>query len=81
MAKKKEKHIKGAVTSAMPGIVIKIKVKVGEKVKKGDTIAILESMKMENTINSPISGEVKKICVNEDDTVSRDDILIIIREI
>ena len=77
----KEKHIKGAVTSAMPGIIIKIKVKAGDNVKKGDTIAILESMKMENTINSPISGEVKKICVNEDDTVSRDDILIIIREI
>jgi pyruvate carboxylase subunit B len=77
----KEKHIKGAVISTMPGIIIKIKVKTGEKVKEGDTIAILESMKMENTIISPISGEVKKICVNEDDTVSRDDILIIIRKI
>lgn len=76
-----KKHIKGAVISTMPGIIIKIKVKAGEKVKEGDTIAILESMKMENTINSPISGEVKKICVNEGDTVSHDDILMIIRKI
>ncbi|MBE9592112.1 MAG: biotin/lipoyl-binding protein, partial [Proteobacteria bacterium] len=62
---KNKKHNTGTVTSAMPGIVIKILVKVGAKVKEGDTIAILESMKMENIIKSPISGDVKRICVNE----------------
>ena len=74
----KEKCIESTVKTPMPGIIIKIKVKVGEKVKEGDTIAILESMKMENDIKSPVSGEVKRICVNEDDTVSPDDILMII---
>ena len=78
--KKESEAHKGAVTSAMPGIIIKIKVKVGEKVEEGDTIAILESMKMENIIKSPLSGVVKRICVNEGDTVSHDDILMIIRE-
>ena len=77
MSKKKGNEI--AVESTMPGIIIKIMVKVGEKVKEGDVIAILESMKMENDIKSPISGEVKRIFVNEDDTVSHDDILMIIK--
>ena len=63
----------------MPGIIIKITVKVGEKVNEGDVIAILESMKMENDIKSPISGEVKGIFVNEDDTVNLDDILMVIK--
>ena len=75
----KEKRIERAVKSTMPGIVIKIKVKVGEKVKEGDLITILESMKMENEIKSPISGEVKRIYVNEDDTVSHGDILMLIK--
>ena len=75
----KEKYIERAVKSTMPGIIIKIKVKVGEKVKEGDVVAILESMKMENEIMSPISGEVKRIFVTEDDTISPDDILMIIK--
>ena len=75
----KEKCIERIVKSTMPGIIIKIAVKVGEKVKEGDVIAILESMKMENDIKSPISGEVKRIYVNEDDTVSPDDILMVIK--
>lgn len=75
----KERSIERAVKSTMPGIIIKIMVKAGEKVKEGDVIAILESMKMENDIKSPIAGEVKKIYVNEDDTVSPDDILMVIR--
>ena len=75
----KEECIERTVKSTMPGIIIKIKVKVGEKVKEGDVIAILESMKMENNIYSPISGEVKGIYANEDDTVSPDDILMIIK--
>ena len=75
----KEKCIERAVKSTMPGIIIKITVKVGEKVKEGAVIAILESMKMENDIKSPISGEVKRIYVNEDDTVSPDDILMVIK--
>ena len=75
----KEKCIERAVKSTMPGIIIKITVKVGDKVKEGDVIAILESMKMENDIKSPISGEVKRIYVNEDDTVSPNDDLMIIK--
>ena len=74
-----EKSIEKAVKSTMPGIILKIMVKAGEKVKEGDVIAILESMKMENDIKSPISGEVKSVFVNEDDTVSPDDILMVIR--
>ena len=75
----KGKSIERAVKSTMPGIIIKIMVKAGEKVKEGDVIAILESMKMENDIKSPIAGEVKRIFVTGDDMVTPDDILMIIR--
>jgi pyruvate carboxylase subunit B len=75
----KEKSIERTVKSTMPGIIIKIMVKAGEKVKEGDVIAILESMKMENDIKSPIAGEVKSVFVNEDDTVGPADILMVIR--
>ena len=75
----KEKCVERTVKSTMPGIIIKIKVKVGEKVKEGAVIAILESMKMENEIKSPTSGEVKTIYVNEEDIVSPEDILMIIK--
>ena len=75
----KEKSIERVVKNTMPGIIIKIKVKVGEKVKEGDVIAILESMKMENDIKSPISGEVKIIFVTGDDIVTPDDILMVIK--
>ncbi|RCV66156.1 pyruvate carboxylase subunit B [Methanophagales archaeon] len=68
-----------AVKSTMPGIIIKIMVKVGEKVNEGDVTAILESMKMENDVKSPISGKVTRIFVKEDDTVNLDDILMIIK--
>ena len=45
----------------MPGTLTKIKVKVGDKVNQGDTLAIVEAMKMENEVLSPIDGVVKEI--------------------
>ena len=49
----------------MPGKVIKIKVKEGDEVKKGDTLLILEAMKMENEIKSGLEGVVKTIHCKE----------------
>lgn len=51
----------GHAKSPMPGTLTKIKVKVGDKVNQGDTLAIVEAMKMENEVLSPIDGVVKEI--------------------
>ena len=60
----------------MPGKVVKILVQENQPVEKGQTIAIVEAMKMENEIHAPIDGIVKKIFVKPGDQVNPDDALI-----
>ena len=64
------------VVAPLPGRVISLLVKVGDKVKAGQDIAILEAMKMENNISSDYSGVVKQILVKEGDTVAANAVLI-----
>lgn len=59
----------GAVKSPLPGIIISISVNVGDEVKKGQTVAVLEAMKMENSIAAPANGKVTGINVNPGDSV------------
>lgn len=59
----------GALKSPLPGIVVGIKVNVGDAVKKGDAVIVLEAMKMENVLQAPIDGTVKEIHVNQGDSV------------
>lgn len=58
-----------AVKSPLPGVVLGIKVKVGEHVKVGQTVAVLEAMKMENEIQSEYDGIVRTVNVSEGDSV------------
>lgn len=67
---------KGDVTTAMPGRVVKVKVSKEDKVRAGDTVLIVEAMKMENEVHTPIDGVVKKIYVKEGDSVNPDETLI-----
>lgn len=69
---------KSAVKSPLPGSIIELKVKVGDTVTKGQTIAILEAMKMENCINAERAGEVKEICVSKGESVLEGTDLIVI---
>ena len=62
----------------MAGKILDIKVAVGAKVAKGDTIAILEAMKLENEIKSPAAGTVKAICVTKGAMVNNGDALIVL---
>lgn len=64
------------VKAPMPGLVLSIKAAVGDTVKKGDAILILEAMKMENVIKSPSDGIVKNINVSEKQAVDKNQILI-----
>ncbi|MDG1475707.1 MAG: acetyl-CoA carboxylase biotin carboxyl carrier protein subunit [Vicingaceae bacterium] len=60
----------------MPGLVLEISVEVGQEVAKGDTLLILEAMKMENVIKSPTDGVIKNIAVNKGETVEKNQIIL-----
>ncbi|HHG85597.1 MAG TPA: biotin/lipoyl-binding protein [Bacteroidetes bacterium] len=64
------------VKAPMPGLIHSIAVAVGDKVNKGDTLLILEAMKMENLIKSPSDGEIKKIAVEKGQTVEKSQVMI-----
>jgi len=69
------KNIPGNVDASMPGQVITILVKPGDEVLEGQTILILEAMKMENEILSPKTGKVANLAVTEGDLVMKGDLL------
>lgn len=62
--------------SPMPGLVIKIDVKPGDSISKGDPLMILEAMKMENQIKSKGEGVIAEILVNEGQAVEKNELLI-----
>lgn len=65
------------VKAPMPGLILEIKVKPGQEVKKGDPIMILEAMKMENILKSPGDGVVKEVKVEEKQNVEKNQVLIL----
>lgn len=68
----------GAVHSPLPGVILDVVVKVGDTVKKGQKLAVLEAMKMENNINADRDGKIIEIKVNKGDSVLEGaDILVI----
>ena len=81
----KEPNSKDSVTnngeslvSPMPGILLRYLVEEGDEVKVGEPVAILEAMKMENTLPSPATGTVQKLQVTEGATVVKGDVLIVL---
>jgi biotin carboxyl carrier protein len=74
----RQRSIGGQVRALMPGRITSVLVKEDELVKEGTPLLILEAMKMQNEIGSPIAGKVKSISVNEGATVKKDSILITI---
>ncbi len=66
------------VLAPMPGMIIRYVVNVEDKVKAGDTLLILEAMKMQNMIPAPVEGVVKAVNFGPGDSVERDDILAVI---
>ena len=57
------------MVAPLPGTINEIKVKVGDKVNAGDTVVILEAMKMQNNIEAEFDGTVTSVLVNKGDTV------------
>jgi|TARA_B110000305_G_scaffold39853_1_gene41120 propionyl-CoA carboxylase alpha chain len=68
----------GGLVAPMPGKVIDLKVKVGSKVKKGDTLVILEAMKMEHQVKASEDGKVSKLLIKKDDQLENGALLMIV---
>ena len=68
-AKKTKKKDEGNLNSPISGKVVSIKVKDGDKVKKGDVLMIIEAMKMEYLIRAPYNGKVKKVNFKENNQI------------
>ena len=68
----------GAMISGIAGLVVSIKIKVGDKVEVDDDLMVIESMKMMRNYAAPHGGVVKEICVKENQTVNADDILMVV---
>ena len=61
------------VKAPMPGLVLKIKKNAGDEIDSGDSILILEAMKMENDLKAPSSGKIKQIYISEGSAVEKGD--------
>jgi len=70
--------VASALRSPLPGIILEVAVKAGDKVKKGQKVVILEAMKMENVINADRDGVIKEVKVNKGDSVLEGADLLII---
>ena len=64
------------VVAPLPGTINEIKVKVGDKVNTGDTVVVLEAMKMENSVTTDYAGTVKQILAHPGDNVATDAVLV-----
>jgi pyruvate carboxylase len=64
------------VGSPMPGVVVSLKVKAGDVIKEGETVATLSAMKMETSIPATASGIIKRVVVNVGDKVEGDDLML-----
>ena len=65
-----------AIKAPMPGNIIKVNVKAGDSVKKGDVLCVLEAMKMENDIMAPADGTVATVEVSAGQSVQTDAVLV-----
>lgn len=65
------------IKAAMPGLVVRINKQIGDTVRKGDPVLILEAMKMENEVRAPIDGVISEIRAKERGSVEKGDVLIV----
>ena len=66
------------VTTPLPGTILDVFVNVGDSVKAGQTVVLLEAMKMENNIEADTAGTVKEVKVRKGDSVLEGDVLVVI---
>ncbi|KAJ2915461.1 hypothetical protein MD484_g4955, partial [Candolleomyces efflorescens] len=66
----------GSVGAPMSGVVVEVRVKDGQEIKKGDPVCVLSAMKMESAVTAPVSGHVKRVVVHEGDSINQGDLVV-----
>lgn len=69
---------KNAIKAPLPGVITEVKVAVGDEVKAGDTVVVLEAMKMANNLTADRAGKVTAVCVGVGESVMEDTPLVVI---
>jgi len=67
-----------SVSVPMVGKIVSVSVKVGDKIKEDDQVAVLEAMKMEMPVVSPVSGTVKEVCVTAGQEVEAEAVIAVV---
>ena len=78
--KKYEEKDPGKITAFIPGTIVEVYVKKGQKVDDGKPLLILEAMKMRNIVRSPFSGKIKSVKVKKGEVVTKDQLLVEIEQ-
>ncbi|UCE11962.1 MAG: biotin/lipoyl-binding protein [Candidatus Thorarchaeota archaeon] len=73
-----DKRISGGIYPPMPGKITEVKVRVGDSVQAGDTVCILEAMKMFNELKAPSDGQIKEVNIEPGSSVTPSDLLILV---
>ncbi|MCB9206921.1 MAG: biotin attachment protein [Ignavibacteriales bacterium] len=73
-----QKSGKRNIFSPMPGLIVKINKKVGDEIQADEPLILLEAMKMENVIKSPLTGKITEILIKEGSSVEKNQILVVI---
>ncbi|SDI07064.1 acetyl-CoA carboxylase biotin carboxyl carrier protein subunit, partial [Propionivibrio dicarboxylicus] len=71
---------KGALKAPMPGVILEVNVKAGDKVTRGQQVAILDAMKMHNVIGAPRDGVIGEVCVAAGQSVGHGDVIVTFKE-
>ncbi|RDB20875.1 Pyruvate carboxylase [Hypsizygus marmoreus] len=66
----------GSVGAPMSGVVVEVRVKDGQEIKKGDPVCVLSAMKMESAVTAPVSGHIKRVVVQEGDSINQGDLTV-----
>lgn len=66
----------GTLTAPMPGVILEVHVKVGDVIRRGQAVAVLEAMKMHNSIGAPRNGTIIEVCVEPGQAVGHGDALV-----
>ena len=77
-AEKAPVNANNAVKTPLPGVITEVNVQVGDEVQAGDTVIVLEAMKMANALQADKAGKVTAVCVKVGETVMEDDPLVVI---
>jgi len=77
---KKKEHLlhHDEIKAPMPGLIIKINKKIGDEIEMGESVLVLEAMKMENDVRAPASGIIKEIRAKEGASVEKDQVIVVI---